>query len=385
MVQVLPQVAKKPNPFNRGLEMAMQLAGNYQQKGQQEEAAKKLGLDPSVFSLPEQAQAEYFKNAFATEKGPTPLQESQMKLNEEKLNALKGRQQLFQRLSSGQEGQVQAGTEKGQDALSSMSENNLSQLAAFAGQPGEEGIIGNIAKAEVERREKQSKIEREQEKESPEYIRGNQLATSQANADLKYQTELNERRSKQILKKESLNRLENMSKKDVTGKAYEKFLENLGLTALTSSGRREYSAEAKNQFTDFKSIVGSQMSASEFMVLSGAYPNADFTPEANKAIINNLKQIHDTLDYEYDVARQLKKDNKGKIPLDYQEKVNEKVQEYVAQKIDKIKENIRTVQNEQYGIPKGFTLMFDPEGEPLSVPDSPEEISKYEELGATLP
>lgn len=157
MVQVLPQVAKKPNPFNRGLEMAMQLAGNYQQKGQQEEAAKKLGLDPSVFSLPEQAQAEYFKNAFATEKGPTPLQESQMKLNEEKLNALKGRQQLFQRLSSGQEGQVQAGTEQEQNVLSSMSENNLSQLAAFAGQPGEEGVIGNIAKAEIDKRHEKDK------------------------------------------------------------------------------------------------------------------------------------------------------------------------------------------------------------------------------------
>lgn len=232
--------------------------------------------------------------------------------------------------------------------------------------------------------EAHNKTIQKKKEQSPEYQRQQYLTQEQAKADTKFYSDLQERRSKQILKKESLSRLENMTKKGATGKPYEKYLESIGLTALTSEGRREYSAEAKNQFTDFKSIVGSQMSAQEFFTLAGAYPSADFSKEANEAIINNLKQVHDTLDKEYEIATNLKKQNGGKIPEQFQEKINEKLQEYVSSKVQKMKENIRIIQNEQYGIPKGHTLMFDHNGDPLSVPED-KVIELIEEGLANLP
>jgi hypothetical protein len=232
--------------------------------------------------------------------------------------------------------------------------------------------------------QQKEKFEYQKEKESPEHTRDIELTKYQAQADQKYYNELKERRSKQIFKKESLGRLENLTKKKQTGKAYEKVLEGMGLVSLTSEGRREYSAEAKNQFTDFKAIAGSQLSASEFMILAGAYPNADFSPEANKAIINNLKQVHDSLDKEDEIAERLIKENKGKKPENLQAKVNDELQKYINQKMSKVKDNIKTIMNEQYGIPKGFTLMFDKNGEPLSVPEG-EVVQLLESNLADLP
>jgi hypothetical protein len=82
-------------------------------------------------------------------------------------------------------------------------------------------------------------------------------------------------------------------------------------------------------------------------------------------------------------ANQLKKQNKGKVPFDFQSQVNEKVREYAQSKLPSIKENTRKIMNEEYGIPSGHTLMFDPQGEPLNVPE--DQIAQFEALGATLP
>lgn len=241
----------------------------------------------------------------------------------------------------------------------------------------EEGIPPTYSNPYTENR-------RRMEESSPETLREKQIATAQASSDVKYISDLNQSRSKQILKKSSLDRLKAMSKKKATGKAYEKFLENMGLTALTSEGRREFAAEVKNQFTDFKQIAGSQLSAQEFFILAGAYPNPDFSPEANEAIIKNLEDVHDTLDKELEISQKLIKENKGKIPDNVQQKVNNELQDYVSNKTEKMKDRIKLIMNEQYGIPKGFTLMFDKDGEPLSVPEH-EVVRLLEENLADLP
>lgn len=328
MVQVLPQVAKKPNPFNRGLEMAMQLAGNYQQKGQQEEAAKKLGLDPSVFSLPEQAQAEYFKNAFATEKGPTPLQESQMKLNEEKLNALKGRQQLFQRLSSGQEGQVQAGTEQEQNVLSSMSENNLSQLAAFAGQPGEEGVIGNIAKAEKEKRNETEKLSREEKiqkrKEDVKFHEGS----------LKYHEELLE---KNKTAKRQIQVIQDTRKAIQEGKSTPSSLANIfkGFgevgdklsNALLKKDQVAIMSAVPEFLEGRKELFGVRLSDADLRLLQDKLPDIGKSKDVNEQILNMMEKYGRLSTLRYKIGADIQKKNKGLRPLGYADLIEEKYDE----------------------------------------------------------
>jgi len=220
-----------------------------------------------------------------------------------------------------------------------------------------------------EKRETEALNEAKRQK-SPEFQRETELTKAQAQSDTKYYNNLQEQRSKQVLKKESLNRLKRINKEGVSGKAWERVAENIGLTSLTSEGRREFSAEVKNQFTDFKAIAGSQLSAQEFFVLAGAYPNADFSKEANDAIIQNLEDVHDTLDKEHDIAEELIKENGGKKPENFQAKVNGRMQAYISKKISRMKENLQKVMNAQYNIPQGHTLMFDLKtGDPLSVPD----------------
>ncbi|MEO8253191.1 MAG: hypothetical protein ABI554_02305 [Flavobacterium sp.] len=230
--------------------------------------------------------------------------------------------------------------------------------------------------------EKIRSTERKQDK-SPEFQREQKITAAQADADVKYNQQLQEASKQHELKRQSLNNLDKLNRKGVTGKPYEKFLEKTGLVGLTSDGRREFAADVKNLITDIRSILGSQFTGFEFQTILNAYPSADFSQGANSSIIKNLKSFQDIKEKEVEFAEQLKKENKGKIPEDYQSKVNERVREYAKTKLSEIKENTKNIMNEEYGIDKGFTLMLDNNGEPLSVPDS--EIKKYEEMGAILP
>lgn len=218
---------------------------------------------------------------------------------------------------------------------------------------------------------------------SPEHVREKSLESSQAQADVKYNQQLQEASKQHALKEQTLDRLEALNKKGVTGKPYEKLLEKMGLVNLTSEGRREFAADVKNLITDIRSILGAQFTGFEFQTILNAYPSADFSKGANEAIIRNLKDFQDIKSKEVQFANDIKKENGGKIPFDFQSQVNERVQAYAQAKIPQIKENTRRIMNAEYGLPEGHTLMFDPNGEELSVPEK--DIVKYMELGATLP
>lgn len=220
-------------------------------------------------------------------------------------------------------------------------------------------------------------------KASPEFKREQALESAQAQADVKYNQQLQEASKQHALKEQSLNNLETLNRKGVTGKAYEKLLEKAGLVNFTSDGRREFAADVKNLITDIRSILGAQFTGFEFQTILNAYPSADFSQGANAAIIRNLKNFQDIKSKEVQFAHQIKKENGGKIPLDFQSLVNERVHEYAATKADQIKNDTKKIINEEYGIPEGYTLMFDPKGEKLKVPE--QDIEKYLDLGAILP
>jgi hypothetical protein len=245
-----------------------------------------------------------------------------------------------------------------------------------------DNILAQRRHEDVQARERE-KLDLQHKKASPEYQRQQQIESSQAQADIKYNQQLQEMARQHELKRKTLDRLEKLNKQGVTGKSYEKLLEKVGLVALTSDGRREFAAEVKTLITDIRSILGSQFSTFEFQTILNAYPSADFSQGANEAITNNLKEFQGIKDKEIEFANELKKENGGKTPIDFQAKVNDRVREYATQKLPQIKENAKKIMNEEYGIPDGKVLMFDPKGEPLSV--SPEQVERYQSLGASLP
>jgi len=278
-------------------------------------------------------------------------------------------------------GQMQQGSEMGGFDPASIPDEAIVKAAALDPVLGRE--LRAAKNASIEHGLRKEKLALEKKKTSPEYLRESHVETAQANADVKYNQTLQEASKQHELKEQSLNRLEQLNKKGVTGKPYEKLLEKVGLVSLTSEGRREFAADVKNLITDIRSILGAQFTGFEFQTILNAYPSADFSKEANASIIKNLKDFQDIKKKEVEFADQLKKENKGKIPYDFQSQVNEKVRQYAASKLPEIKQNTQEIMNAQYGIPKGHTLLLDRNGEILSVPDS--EIDAALELGAEFP
>lgn len=176
MVQVLKAPERKPTigqrlsqGIGRGLEMGSQLMQQRQAQEQQAQASKQLsdlvGFDVSHF--PPEMQQSILVETLKGSKPLTPLQESQKALADERLRALQGQQEFFKKIS----GKTEVPSENiqdfipqkhPQDFLTSISEDNLRQLSSFAGQPGEQGIIGNFAKSELDRREKQEAFKRKE-------------------------------------------------------------------------------------------------------------------------------------------------------------------------------------------------------------------------------
>lgn len=173
MVQIIEE-NRRPNmserfgqAFSGLISGASQYLGAQRQQEQQMQAAQQLGIDPSIFQLPEEAQAQYFKQAFAPEKQMTPLQQSQKSLSDERLKALQGQQDLFKKLNPQvqQSGKQPIENPQEQQGLSDAPEDILRKVSAFKGQPGEAGIIGNMAQSELDKRNEERKGKTEKEKE----------------------------------------------------------------------------------------------------------------------------------------------------------------------------------------------------------------------------
>jgi len=396
MVQILQPQARERRPtfgqklnegLGRGLQLGSEMLQAKTQKDQmhlENEAARSFGVDLTGIHDPKLRQ-----EALSMALQGQNQQQLEMLKQRGKEGLFNKKQGFLEQLFSGnqEQSQNQQQTSKQEnDQSQNFNPSNISD-ADIARAASIDPVLGRELRAakDTALREKRSErdfLERQKEK-SPEFQRENQIASGQATADVKYNQTLQEASKQHELKEQSLDRLEKLNKKGVTGKPYEKILEKVGLINLTSEGRREFAADVKNLITDIRSILGAQFTGFEFQTILNAYPSADFSKEANSAIIHNLKDFQDIKKKEVEFANQLKKENDGKIPYDFQAQVNEKVRDYAASKLGDIKKNTREIMNEQYGVPKGHTLLLDPYGEPLSVPD--DEVEQLLQNGAELP
>lgn len=366
--------------FSQGIKNRKEQLANAQQD---KKLSEMIGMDVSGFT-PEMKQAvlvetlkQQGKNKLQSQKqgfldsilggGQRQNQNPQDMMSEEQM------MQNTEQGQMGQDGQIQR--QGGFDA-SKISDADIARANAI------DPALGRELRAAKDTGLREKRLEKES---SPEYRRSKLLTEEQAKADISYHKGLQESTKKTVMKNESLERIEKLVKKGASGKIIDKVMENIGLMAKTPEQRRELAAEVKNQYTDFKEVAGSQLSAQEFFILSGAYPNPDFSPEANASIIKNLKIVNDTKLQEDKIARDIVKANGGKIPENFQSRVNEKLFDYIASRKQEMKDNLNKVMYDQYKVPKGKTLMFvngDPE-QPLYV--NPEEIEEAMSMGAEEP
>jgi hypothetical protein len=342
-----------------------------QQMQRENESAKKLGIDLSGITDPQTRQKLLIESLKGQQK-----------------NQLMGQKQDFlgKLFNNGPQENQQSpdqGMQTGNQGFdpSNVSDEDIARATAMDPTLGRE--LRAAKNAAQKKKIADRNFEYQKTLNSPEHKREQTIEASQAQADVAYNKNLQETSKQHELKHQTLNNLEKLNAKGVTGKPYEKLLEKFGLVNLTSEGRREFAADVKHLITDIRSILGGQFSNFEFQTILNAYPSADFSQEANAAIIRNLKEFQDIKTKEVEFATQIKKENGGKVPYDFQSIVNEKVRDYANSKMATIKQNTKEIMDAEYGVPKGHTLMFDPNGEPMSVPDN--EVEALLKQGAMVP
>lgn len=152
----------------------------FQQQQQRAEALRGEGINPN---LPEDIQKIQAQKLFSGEKQETPSQRATRELKEFQLKDLQGRQNRFNQLigkgrqqneSMAENGMGIEGEEQAQSGfdIKNVPESALDEFVAFAGQPGEQGVIGNIAKAEKERRIDEKKEKRKEFSEERSFHTG---------------------------------------------------------------------------------------------------------------------------------------------------------------------------------------------------------------------
>ena len=265
MVQIIGQGRVKPPSASQRLGMGLsraaggliehlsqqqQMNQSNQMINQENEAAKRLGLDLSGITDPKIRQ-EIFSSALKgrnLQDVELLKQQGKQRQQQEKMSYLSqffgGGEPQGQEETQGMQGAGQGQMGQGGFDVSQLSDAQIAQVNS---------IDPNVGRAlshakDVALREKRAEREflATQEQRSPEKIREKQVTGAQATADIKYNQELQSAHKQHEIKTQTLNRLEELNKKGVTGKPYEKLLEKFGLVNLTSEGRREFSAETKN-------------------------------------------------------------------------------------------------------------------------------------------
>lgn len=394
MVQIIPnrhksfseQALEGVNAFTPALQQFLQQQQLQSQREVENQSLKQMGLHLSGISDPEMRH-----QAFSSRLQGENARKLEEFKNLGRADLLRQKQDFVNQLFGSQNNEGNVSGQSSQNTginPGNLSDADIAQAAAIDPTLGrilqhQKDVALRERRAVEDKEFRERQFSEQQRKNSPEYVREQESVKSQAKADIDYNKKVQDSTKRTVLKRESLDRLKALNKKGVTGKPYEKILEKMGLIALTSEGRREFAAEVKNQFTDFKDIAGSQLTGGEFNTLVNAYPNPDFSQAANDSIIRNLEIVQDILNQEHKIANQIKKQNAGKAPFDFQSKVNERLEDYARERTGEMKENIHKILNEQYGVPAGNVLMFDSSGKELFVPES--EIDEALSTGAQFP
>lgn len=126
---------------------------------------------------------------------------------------------------------------------------------------------------------------------------------------------------------EDINRLEELEKEGLAGAGAVEFYKNAGLDipSLIGAPSEEYNKIAANFVRNAKSMFGSRLTDADLNQFLKTVPSLSNSPEGRKRINSNLKKIA-RLDIEYaDTYRDIVKSNKGTIPFDLEEQLDDKM------------------------------------------------------------
>ncbi len=314
------------------------------QMQQENEAARQMGIDLSGITDPKmrqqamasmlqgqnQQQLEQLRQQ-RPQKPLTDLQLSQKALADERLNALQSEQSHFNQIMGNETKQSEQQMQIGESAqeslgspLSKISEDKLSQLAAFKGQPGKKGVMGNAAQAELDKRKQSNIQDRKEElsfhKESAKY-----------DEDLQKHTKI---------AKNQADTIKNIRKAVASGNikpsSWANIFKGMGdignkiSNALLSGDEATLLASIPSLLEGWKEVFGVRLSDADLKVLQDKLPDIGKTPEANNAIMKIMEKYSDMTLLRSQIGRDIKKQNKGIRPLGYVDRIEERFDEMVS-------------------------------------------------------
>lgn len=331
MIQVIgPGGPRKPTTGQRlsaGLGQALETGQRLYEQHQAKKALEGMGIDPSILALPKEAQGAFFKQQFAPEKIMTPLQQSQMDLNQQKFRQAQEQEALFKRL----QGQPEAQDESAQGA-GSFDVGDLEQAAAFAGQPGQAGVIGNMAKAELEKRKAEEKRGFEEKKlfhtESKKFF--DDLSSKAESAEVK-----NRALQRMIPNIHKIKKWDRIVSNVFGGTKWENLLK--------STTAQEFDANTLPLLEGLRQTLGGVLSDSDIRLIMQKIVTASKDPEANEKIAKALMFENSIPIEKKKIADEIVKENKGYRPPNFSSLINERFNEQFGPEIQNVFSGLLTL------------------------------------------
>lgn len=301
----------------------------------------------------------------------TPLKKAQQELAEAKVGQIKSQQSFFDQISgtgeskpapffvSAEEEPVEGSEQVPQEVKSKLGqipEDKLEQLAAFEGQPGPQGIIGNMAKNELKKKQESEKLDYQSFRDNKEYTE--KVLTG-------YEAY---KRDQQVL-----DQMDQLAKKGkMIGPIGNSIMQKLGLPIgiLNNPDSEQFDKLSQELMKNITGTYGSRILQTEVVSFMKSIPTLMNSPEGQKRLIKQWKILNEGKKVYYDAYKNVRKENKNRLPPDLHEKVIDKADE----KLDKIGDDFRKMNT--------FMSVKGPDGKTYSVPE--DQLEEALEQGGEL-
>lgn len=370
MVQILPANPKQSfgSIIGTGLGQALRegSAERMQREALQAQEENKRRLLETEYKL---------KEGLEQKKGLNPLQETQKNLAEERLKALQKQQDLFDKLTAGEKTSKESLIDQGQSQESKFNikkipSEKLFEIAAFAGQPGQEGILGNIAKEELNRRKEAEQYEKDISRKKIELglTRDNEILT-QNDA---FRTILPSEEASLELMRDSL------MTGDQSFFSPNNIAEKTGLEWFRDAAGGQFKTASKTFLINNVSKFGARPNQYIEQQMADALAKVGRSRSANMITYNALK-------FDSNIKKQFLNQSDEISETDYKpgtlgRSIQEKMRSFVENEQNNLNEKIRFIKQHEKEIdqvPKGSVPMIDNKGRLVYIPINEIDEAKF--------
>lgn len=319
----------------------------HQQEQQERQFGQQNKLENVKFG--QSKELEKFKNELPL----NALQESQRLLNDTKIKDLEQQNkylgQIFNSSSDVKSGEFNKTGLPNVSMIKDLPEDQLRLLAGLSGKHGASGILGNIAKNEIDIRLAEKKNIRQDRKDERQ----------QFEADRKYHSEISRpiiQAATERLKQSDVNKglradlTRNIASGNTSG-FFPYMVDRLGLESFRNPESARFSSDVKNMFIgSINDIPGARPNMFIERMLSAAQPEIGRSPEANLTVMELANFAEDVKDEQAKRELQIAKEDNNKLGYvkdDIALRARENMGDYVNRRQEETAMNIRKIHEDK--------------------------------------